>query len=102
MAPVALSSGEGDGEPIGHRLDLLGDREVNRILYTMSVTQARHHPAAEAYLARKRAEGKTRKEARRAHVRQLAKRVISRMWADRRRQLALADRSVPEGSAVAA
>lgn len=89
-APVAVSSGEGDGEPTRHRLDLLGHRQMNRILYTMSVTQARHHPLAKAYLARKRAEGKTKKEARRAHMRQLAKRVIRRMWADQRRQQALA------------
>jgi transposase len=66
-------------------LDLLGNREVNRILYTMSVTQARHLPTAKEYLARKRAEGKSKKEARRAHKRQLAKRIIRRMWADQRR-----------------
>ncbi|MGH2659957.1 MAG: transposase [Actinomycetota bacterium] len=82
VAPVAVSSGEGDGEPIRHRLDLLGNRQVNRILHTMSVTQARHLPSAMEYMARKRAEGKTKKEARRAHKRQLAKRVIRRMWAD--------------------
>lgn len=85
VAPVAVSSGEGDGEPIRHRLDLLGNREINRILYTMSVTQARHLPAAKEYLARKRAEGKSKKEARRAHKRQLAKKIIRRMWADQRR-----------------
>jgi transposase len=85
VAPVAVSSGEGDGEPIRHRLDLLGNREINRILYTMSVTQARHLPIAQEYLARKRAEGKSKKEARRAHKRQLAKKIIRRMWADHRR-----------------
>jgi len=85
LAPVATSSGEGDGEPVRHRLDLLGNRTVNRILYVMSVTQARHDDAGKAFLARKRAEGKTGKEARRAHKRQLANRVIRRMWADHRR-----------------
>ncbi len=85
VAPVAVSSGEGDGDPVRHRLDLLGDRQVNRILYTMSVTQARHLPLAKEYMARKRSEGKSKKEARRAHKRQLAKRIIRRMWADRRR-----------------
>lgn len=32
VAPVATSSGEADGEPTRHRLDLLGNRTVNRIL----------------------------------------------------------------------
>lgn len=85
LAPVATSSGEGDGEPVRHRLDLLGNRTVNRIIYVMSGTQARHDEAGKAFLARKRAEGKTGKEARRAHKRQLANRVIRRMWADHRR-----------------
>jgi transposase len=90
VAPVAASTGEGTGRPKRHRLDLLGNRNVNRILYTMSVTQARHHPAGQEFLARKRAEGKTHKEARRAHKRQLANRVIRRMWSDRRKALPLA------------
>ncbi len=85
VAPIATSSGEGDEEPSRHRLDLLGNRTVNRILYVMSVTQARHDDIGKAFLARKRAEGKTKKEARRAHKRQLANRVIRRMWADHRR-----------------
>lgn len=84
-APVATSSGEGDEEPNHHRLDLLGNRTVNRILHVMSVTQARHEDTGKEFLARKRSEGKTKKEARRAHKRQLANRVIRRMWADQRR-----------------
>lgn len=82
VAPVATSSGEGDDEPERHRLDLLGNRTVNRILHVMSITQARHDPLGKTFLTRKRAEGKTRKEARRAHKRQLANRVIRRMWND--------------------
>ena len=39
-------------------------------------------PEAAAYLARKATEGKTRREARRAHKRQLANRIIRRMWRD--------------------
>lgn len=79
---VAVSSGEGDGQPVRHRLDTGGNRRVNSALYIISVTQQRHHPDAQAYLARKAAEGKTRREARRAHKRQLANRVIRRMWRD--------------------
>lgn len=51
----------------------------------MSVTQARHDETGKIFLARERAEGKTGKEARRAHKRQLANRVIRRMWADHKR-----------------
>jgi transposase len=101
-APVAVSSGEGAGQPTRHRLDRLGQRQVNRILYTMSVTQARHHPLAKAYLARKRAEGKSNREARRSHVRQLSKRVIRRMWADRQRQQVRAEFLRSEPSAAVA
>jgi transposase len=102
VAPVAVSSGEGDGDPVRHRLDLMGNRQVNRILYTMSVTQARHLPMAQEYMARKRSEGKSKKEARRAHKRQLAKRVIRRMWADQRRQRPLVARLVLEPSEAVA
>jgi transposase len=86
-APVAVSSGEGDDDPLRHRLDLLGNRAVNSVLYVMSVTQARYHDPARTYLAKKKTEGHSRKEARRAHKTVLGRRVIRRMWADRRRQL---------------
>ena len=79
---VALSSGEGNGNPIKHRLDFRGNRRVNSVLHIASVTQQRSQPQAAAYLARKATEGKTRREARRAHKRHLANRVIRRMWRD--------------------
>ena len=79
---VALSSGEGSGDPVKHRLDFRGNRRVNSVLHIASVTQARQQPDAAAYLARKASEGKTRREARRAHKRHLANRVIRRMWRD--------------------
>jgi transposase len=85
-APVAVSSGEGDGEPQRHRLDLGGNRQVNSVLHTMHVTQARCHQPAKDYLRGKRAEHKTSKEARRAHKRLLANVVIRRMWADHQRR----------------
>lgn len=79
---VALSSGEGNGQPTRHRVDFRGNRTVNSVLYIASITQARDRPDARAYLARKTAEGKTSREARRAHKRHLANRVIRRMWKD--------------------
>ncbi len=79
---VALSSGEGTGDPVKHRLDFKGNRRINSVLHIASVTQQRTQPQAAAYLARKTSEGKTRREARRAHKRQLANRIIRRMWRD--------------------
>jgi len=85
-APVAVSSGEGHQTPVRHRLDLLGNRTINQVIYTMSITQSRTHPDARDYLARKRGEGKTPKEARRAHKSLLGRRIIRRMWNDHHRQ----------------
>ena len=79
---MALSSGEGAGNPVKHRLDFSGNRRINSVLYIASVTQQRSQPDAAAYLARKATEGNTRREARRAHKRQLANRIIRRMSRD--------------------
>ena len=79
---VALSSAEGSAAPVRHRFDFGGNRTVNSVLYLASITQARDNTDAQAYLARKTAEGKTRREARRAHRRHLANRIIRRMWRD--------------------
>jgi transposase len=89
-APVAVSSGEGDGQPLRHRLDRLGNRSVNSTLHIMSVTQSRCHQPAKDYLARKRGEGASAREARRAHKTHLGRRVIRRMWADQHRAPATA------------
>ena len=83
---VALSSGEGDGEPVKHRLDFGGNRRINSVLYIASVTQQRDLDEARHYIDRKVSEGKTRREARRAHKRHLANRVIRRMWNDESRR----------------
>jgi transposase len=79
---VALSSGEGDGRPVRHRLDYGGNRRINSVLYIASVVQHRQVDETSAYIDRKLSEGKTRREARRAHKRHLANRVIRRMWKD--------------------
>ena len=84
-APVAASSGEGHGTPIRHRLDLAGNRQVNSALHIIHVTQARMHEPAQTYLARRKSEGKTPREARRGHKRQLANVLIRRMWKDAER-----------------
>jgi len=83
---VAVSSGEGAGAPIRHRLDFGGNRRINSVLYIASVTQHRDIDDARVYINRKLGEGKTRREARRAHKRHLANRVIRRMWNDERQR----------------
>jgi transposase len=84
-APVAASSGEGHGTPNRHRLDMAGNRQVNSALHIIHVTQARMHDPAKTYLARRKNEGKTPREARRSHKRQLANVLIRHMWKDAKR-----------------
>jgi transposase len=52
----------------------------------MHVTQVRCHQPAKDFITRKRTDGKTTKEARRSHKRQLANRIIRRMWDDQHRR----------------
>jgi transposase len=69
-APIPCSSGQRDR----HRLDRGGDRQLNHALHVIAITRARHDPATQAYLARKEAEGKTKKRAFRCLKRHLARR----------------------------
>jgi len=69
-APIPCSSGQRDR----HRLDRGGDRQLNHALHTIAITRARYDPATKAYLARKQAEGKTKKGALRCLKRHLARR----------------------------
>jgi transposase len=73
VAPLEASSGRVQR----HRLDRGGNRQLNAALYRMAITQARIHPAARAYLERKQAEGKSRREAIRCLKRQLARVVFN-------------------------
>jgi transposase len=69
-APIPASSGNRSR----HRLHRGGDRQLNRALHMIAITRARRDPATRAYLQRKIAEGKTRKEAIRSLKRHLARR----------------------------
>ena len=71
VAPLDASSGKQQR----HRLNRNGNRQLNLALHRIAITQARVHAPARAYLARREAEGKTRKEALRALKRHLARRV---------------------------
>jgi transposase len=71
VAPLDASSGKHQR----HRLDRGGNRQLNCALHRIAVTQGRVHPPAQAYLERKQAEGKSRREALRCLKRQLARTV---------------------------
>jgi transposase len=77
VAPLDASS----GKQRRHRLNRTGNRQLNAALHMIALTQARIHPPARDYIARRRAEGKTGREALRALKRHLA-RVIYRLMTD--------------------
>jgi transposase len=82
VAPIPASS----GEVRRMRLNRGGNRQLNRALYTIAQSQALHHGPAKAYLARKRAAGKSRPEALRCLKRQLTRRVFQLMLISQRTQ----------------
>lgn len=71
VAPIPVSSGRNDR----HRLHRGGDRQLNRALHVIAITRARIDPQTRAYLERKRAEGKTNREALRCLKRHLARHI---------------------------
>jgi len=70
-APVPASSGHSER----HRLDRGGNRQLNCALHRLAVTKGRLDPDTATYLARRQAEGKSRREAVRCLKRHLARRV---------------------------
>ena len=77
VAPLEASSGRVQR----HRLDRGGNRQLNSALYRIAITQSRYHPAARAYLERKQAEGKSRREAIRCLKRMLVRVVFNTLKA---------------------
>ena len=70
-APIPASSGRTDR----HRLDTGGNRQLNCALHRLAVNKGRLDPETAAYLTRKQADGKSRREALRCLKRHLARRV---------------------------
>lgn len=70
VAPIPVSSGKSDR----HRLHRGGDRQLNRALHVIAITRSRLDPETRAYLDKKRAEGKSNREALRCLKRHLARR----------------------------
>jgi transposase len=75
VAPLEVSS----AGRVRHRVNRGGNRRLNAILYRIALTQARVWPDAQAYVARRMNEGKTKREAFRALKRYLI-RAIWRLW----------------------
>jgi transposase len=71
-APIPASSGRTDR----HRLDRGGNRQLNCALHRLAISKRRLDPDTARYLARKQAEGKSRREALRCLKRHLARRVF--------------------------
>ena len=72
VAPIPASS----GQTTHMRLNRGANRQLNRALYTIAFVQAAHHGPARTYLERKRAEGKTGRDALRSLKRQLVRTVF--------------------------
>jgi transposase len=81
-APLEASS----GQVVRHRLSRAGDRKLNHALYLMAIVQIRHPTSGQAYYQRKRAEGKSAKEALRCLKRRLSDAVYRCLLADQRTQ----------------
>ncbi|MGN6587178.1 MAG: IS110 family transposase [Solirubrobacterales bacterium] len=70
VAPIPVSSGKSER----HRLHRGGDRQLNRALHVIAITRSRLDPETRSYLDKKRAEGKSNREALRCLKRHLARR----------------------------
>jgi transposase len=69
VAPLPASS----GQTRRHRLSRGGDRQLNRALHTIVLHRGQHDPATKDYIAKRIAEGKSRREATRLLKRYLAR-----------------------------
>jgi transposase len=70
--PIPASS----GNTVRHRLNRGGDRRLNRALTTIVIVRMRVDPATRAYVARRRAEGRTTKEIMRALKRYITRQLF--------------------------
>jgi transposase len=74
-APLPASS----GKTIRHRLSRGGDRQANNAIHTIALTRSRCDPETRAYLDRRVAEGKTKREAMRCLKRHLSRSLYKRL-----------------------
>jgi transposase len=95
-APIEVSS----GDVVRHRLSRAGDRQLNCCLHTMAITQIRHDGPGRAYYQRKRAAGKSHKEALRCLKRRLSDAVYRRLLLDAGNQAQAADPGGHQGATL--
>jgi transposase len=76
-SPLEVSSGHTQR----HRLNRGGDRALNKALHTIARTRMRSDPATSAYVARRRAEGKSKREIRRCLKRYIARQLYRTLTA---------------------
>jgi transposase len=69
VAPITASS----GQTTRHRLSRGGDRQLNRALHTIVLHRRQHDPTTKDYIAKRIAEGKSRRDATRLLKRYLAR-----------------------------
>jgi transposase len=70
--PIPASS----GNTVRHRLNRGGDRRLNRALHTIVLVRMRIDPATRAYVAKRRAQGRTTKEIMRSLKRYVARQLF--------------------------
>ena len=63
-------------DTVRHRLNRGGDRRLNRALTTVAIVRMRVDPATRAYVARRRAEGRTTKEIMRCLKRYITRQIF--------------------------
>jgi len=71
-SPIEASS----GQTTRHRLNRGGDRALNKALHVIATTRMRDDPATQAYLARRRKQGKSDREIRRCLKRYIARQLF--------------------------
>jgi transposase len=76
------------GDQVRHRLSRKGNRQINRVLHIMATVQLRHATEGRAYFDRRKAAGKTSREAMRSLKRRLSDIVYRHMVDDAARHAA--------------
>jgi transposase len=77
VSPIPASS----GLTVRHRLNRRGDRQLNRALHVVVINRIRHDGATQAYIERRRAEGKTNREIKRCLKRYIARQLFRQLEA---------------------
>jgi transposase len=76
VAPQPASSGRTTGR---HRLSRSGDRAANSALYIIAIVRMRHHQPTRAYVERRTAEGRTKREIIRCLKRYIAREIYNNL-----------------------